>query len=132
MQPQPQLLRQMIESKIDARIIKVCAMGLTKQMLAQSIYNLEKQFLVLEKQIGFNVCGEGGEYESIVLDCPLFKKKLEIVDIHIIDLGNDYNVCSYVVIDDLIAVEKTESELAADQQILDQIRITAPSVAVIQ
>lgn len=23
-----------------------------------------------------NVCGEGGEYETITLDCPLFKKKI--------------------------------------------------------
>jgi diphthamide synthase (EF-2-diphthine--ammonia ligase) len=23
-----------------------------------------------------NVCGEGGEYESAVLDCPLFKKTI--------------------------------------------------------
>jgi diphthine-ammonia ligase len=22
-----------------------------------------------------NVCGEGGEYESLVLDCPLFKRR---------------------------------------------------------
>lgn len=23
-----------------------------------------------------NVCGEGGEYESLTLDCPLFKKRI--------------------------------------------------------
>jgi hypothetical protein len=27
---------------------------------------------------GLDVCGEGGEYESLVLDCPLFEKKLSI------------------------------------------------------
>lgn len=81
MQPQPALLHEMIAARIDARIIKVCAMGMTKGMLAQSIYNLEPAFLKLEQQCGFNVCGEGGEYESIVLDCPLFKRRLEIVDL---------------------------------------------------
>lgn len=25
-----------------------------------------------------NVCGEGGEYETFVIDCPLFKKRLVI------------------------------------------------------
>lgn len=25
-----------------------------------------------------NVCGEGGEYESLVLDCPLFTKRIEM------------------------------------------------------
>lgn len=23
-----------------------------------------------------NVCGEGGEYETFTLDCPLFKKRI--------------------------------------------------------
>lgn len=27
---------------------------------------------------GLDVCGEGGEYESLVLDCPLFKRRLSI------------------------------------------------------
>jgi diphthamide synthase (EF-2-diphthine--ammonia ligase) len=25
-----------------------------------------------------NVCGEGGEYESLVLDCPHYKKRLRM------------------------------------------------------
>ena len=27
-------------------------------------------------QYGINVCGEGGEYETFTIDCPLFKKKI--------------------------------------------------------
>jgi diphthine-ammonia ligase len=98
-------------------------MGMTKSMLAQSIYNLEPAFLKLEQQCGFNVCGEGGEYESIVLDCPLFKRRLEIVDLSIVDLGNDYNVCSYVIIEEVIAVEKTQAECEKDLQTLEQMRL---------
>ena len=29
-------------------------------------------------EFGLNVCGEGGEYETFTLDCPLFKKRLEL------------------------------------------------------
>lgn len=25
---------------------------------------------------GVNICGEGGEYETLVLDCPFFKHKI--------------------------------------------------------
>ena len=25
-----------------------------------------------------NVCGEGGEYETFTLDCPLFEKKIVV------------------------------------------------------
>lgn len=31
-----------------------------------------------------NVCGEGGEYESLTLDCPLFKRKLHIDDYQVV------------------------------------------------
>ena len=34
----------------------------------------------LKDKIGSNQAGEGGEFESLVLDCPLFKKKLQIID----------------------------------------------------
>ena len=34
-------------------------------------------FLLFQKgKYGLNVCGEGGEYETFTLDCPLFKKKI--------------------------------------------------------
>uniref|UniRef100_A0A2K6F112 Diphthine--ammonia ligase n=1 Tax=Propithecus coquereli TaxID=379532 RepID=A0A2K6F112_PROCO len=56
---QEDLLREMISSNIQAMIIKVAAF--------------------LSKKYGVHVCGEGGEYETFTLDCPLFKKKI-IVD----------------------------------------------------
>lgn len=69
----------MIESRMDARIVKVCAMGLVPEMLGESISALQAKFMFLKTKFGFNVCGEGGEYESAVFDCPLFKKmKLEL------------------------------------------------------
>ena len=30
------------------------------------------------ERYGTNVCGEGGEYETFTLDCPLFKKRIEM------------------------------------------------------
>ena len=30
----------------------------------------------MNKKIGLNVAGEGGEFESLVLDMPLFKKRI--------------------------------------------------------
>ena len=37
----------------------------------------------LKDKIGSNVAGEGGEFESLVLNCPLFKKKLVIEEFEI-------------------------------------------------
>merc|ERR1719203_2102313 len=45
---------------------------------------------LLEEMIGagmeciLNCCGEGGEYESFTLDCPLFKKRLKIVSSNVV------------------------------------------------
>jgi len=31
---------------------------------------------VQNEKFGLNICGEGGEYETFTVDCPLFKKKI--------------------------------------------------------
>ena len=41
---------------------------------------MRERFDKLEKEFGFNVCGEGGEYETIVLDCKLFKNKKIVLE----------------------------------------------------
>ena len=33
-------------------------------------------FFAQKEKYGLNVCGEGGEYETFTLDCPLFKKSI--------------------------------------------------------
>ena len=33
-------------------------------------------YILQQSQYGLNMCGEGGEYETFTLDCPLFKKKI--------------------------------------------------------
>ena len=38
---------------------------------------MEDKLLVLKDKYGVNVCGEGGEYETFTLDCPLFRQVLE-------------------------------------------------------
>ena len=40
-----------------------------------------KQELTIEAhaqndRYGTHICGEGGEYETLTLDCPLFKKRI--------------------------------------------------------
>ncbi len=30
------------------------------------------------RRYGVNVCGEGGEYETFTLDCPLYKKRINL------------------------------------------------------
>jgi asparagine synthase (glutamine-hydrolysing) len=58
-------------------IVKVAAEGLSKEWLGKEIGEKEiAKLMVLKEKIGFNVAGEGGEYESLTLDAPFFKKRL--------------------------------------------------------
>jgi len=41
----------------------------------------------LNEKYKINIAGEGGEYESFVLNCPLFKKPIKIKSY--IDSGNE-------------------------------------------
>lgn len=77
-QDQDQLLEKMIQNHFDAILIKVACIGLDREHVGQSIKSMQNHLRALNKQYGTNVCGEGGEYESLVLDCPLYKKKLNL------------------------------------------------------
>ncbi|XP_051477221.1 diphthine--ammonia ligase isoform X2 [Apus apus] len=73
------LLKEMISSNIQAIIIKVAAFGLDPDKhLGKSLDQMEPYLLELSEKYGVHVCGEGGEYETFTLDCPLFKKKIVV------------------------------------------------------
>ena len=82
---QTALLDEMIAAGIDARLIKVAGIGLTKSHLGKSISEVRNDLVRLNGLYGLHVCGEGGEYETLVLDCPIFKKKLVIDDMSVVD-----------------------------------------------
>jgi uncharacterized protein (TIGR00290 family) len=74
-------------------IVGVAAEGLDGRWLGRKI---DKKFIsdieVLNKKVGLNVAGEGGEFESLVLNCPLFKKKLEIIGKKIVKDDGNYKL----------------------------------------
>ncbi|XP_075485034.1 diphthine--ammonia ligase isoform X1 [Primulina tabacum] len=80
-QDQSSLLQQMIRSGIIAITVKVAAIGLNpSKHLGKEITQLESHLHELKKLYGINVCGEGGEYETLTLDCPLFKNARIMLD----------------------------------------------------
>uniref|UniRef100_A0A8V5GBS8 Diphthine--ammonia ligase n=1 Tax=Melopsittacus undulatus TaxID=13146 RepID=A0A8V5GBS8_MELUD len=73
------LLKEMISSNIQAIIIKVAAFGLDPEKhLGKTLDQMVPHLLELSEKYGVHVCGEGGEYETFTLDCPLFKKKIVV------------------------------------------------------
>lgn len=72
-------LHQLIDEKFKITIVGVSALGLDKEWLGITL-NHEKvaRLESLSKKYGFNLNFEGGEGETLVVDCPIYKKKLEI------------------------------------------------------
>jgi diphthine-ammonia ligase len=65
--------------KFDVKIVSVSAMGLERSWLGKSLDKISVDVLhTLSKKNGFNLNFEGGEAETLVVDCPLFQKRLEI------------------------------------------------------
>eukprot|EP00775_Hariotina_reticulata_P010371 gene10371-10529_t len=80
-QPQDQLLSDMVANDIEAVLVKVAAIGLDPQKhLGKSIRQLLPTLRRLRERYGCNVCGEGGEYETLTLDCPAFRHGRIVLD----------------------------------------------------
>lgn len=80
---QKELLKEMIEYGIDARIVKIACPNYTINCLGMNLKQLYDYMEEHKHPYGYNYCGEGGEFESIVVDCPYFIKKIKLGDYEI-------------------------------------------------
>jgi len=95
---QKELLLDMISDGMDSVIIKTCTMGLTKEHLLKSIKEMQPLLFEFEDKYQINVCGEGGEFETLTLDCPLYKKRIVITDYEVVTHSTDIYVPVYYVV----------------------------------
>ncbi|WP_456368851.1 diphthine--ammonia ligase [Geoglobus sp.] len=96
-----EILRE-VSQKFNAIVVKVSAMGLDESILGRRIdEDLISRLRKLSEKYGVNVAGEGGEYESLVLDAPLYKKRIEILDSEIVKdgLSHQLAVKSYKLVE---------------------------------
>lgn len=83
------LLADMIRAPVDAVLVKVASLGLSLSMLGGRIADLQPRLHTLAASAGLNECGEGGEYESLVLDAPFFVRRLRLVDVERVVISRD-------------------------------------------
>ncbi len=77
--PQKQLMEELLGHDFKFILTAVAADGLDKSWLGRVVIREDLDNLDnLHRDIGFNCAGEGGEFESLVVDCPLFGKRLVI------------------------------------------------------
>jgi ABC transporter with metal-binding/Fe-S-binding domain ATP-binding protein len=78
---QEKVLEEEIQAGFEIIITGVFAEGFDKTWLGRKIDDeAKKELLELKRKFGISVGGEGGEYESFVEYCPLFKKRIEILN----------------------------------------------------
>ncbi|MEM3852001.1 MAG: diphthine--ammonia ligase [Methanomassiliicoccales archaeon] len=82
------LLREIVNAGINAIVVSTSAEGLDSSWLGRSVdMQTVEELLKLRRRYGINVSGEGGEYETLVLDSPIHRERLEIVDAETIKIG---------------------------------------------
>jgi len=73
----------LLENKFKVIITAVAVEGLDESWLGRLIdKKAVKELIEISKKNKINIAGEGGEFETFVLECPLFSKKIEIVEAH--------------------------------------------------
>ena len=76
---QAQLLKEMIEEGFKIYFSSIGAYGLDASFLGKHLEMADfSKLCKLQDKFGLHVAGEGGEFESIVLDGPIFKKKIVV------------------------------------------------------
>ncbi|KAK0230964.1 hypothetical protein IW262DRAFT_1453888 [Armillaria fumosa] len=110
--PQDELLSEMIDAKMNAVLVKVAGIGLTKEHLGKSLGEMKPLLFKLNDKYGSHICGEGGEYESLTLDCPLFKSRISLLDTEVvIHSDNDFATVAYLRVKNAILLSKDPTTL---------------------
>lgn len=73
---QIEYLKELIENNFKVIIVGVFAYPLDSSWLGREI---NREFIKDVEQLELHAAGEGGEFETFVLDCPLFKEPIKLI-----------------------------------------------------
>lgn len=108
---QAALMLEMCDLGLDARLIKCAAVGLNEKHLGRLITEMLPILTKLNQMYDVHICGEGGEFETLVLDAPFFTKRLEITEREVVSHSSD---CSYLKMQ-VEVVDKAQSNFEAEE-----------------
>lgn len=75
------ILNEILNLKFEAIITGVSAYGFSKEWLGRRIdEDTIKALIELNRQYGVSLVGEGGEYETLVLNAQFFKKRIRVLE----------------------------------------------------
>jgi len=97
--PEFELLEELLRLKFEVIIIGVFAEGMENLVAKKLDKSLINELKILKEKYKIHVMGEGGEYESLVLNAPYFKHGLTIKKSHILD---NKDTAKVLIIDELV------------------------------
>ncbi|MEM2089991.1 MAG: diphthine--ammonia ligase [Candidatus Pacearchaeota archaeon] len=104
-----EIMQEMIKKGYDIRISQFAVEGLGMEWLGKKLDEQAFEDLKTRAQkFGFHVGGEGGHYDTIVLDGPIFKKKLHIEA----EKVEESEYSGYIKIKNAELIEKSEIKWA--------------------
>lgn len=88
---QLELLTDLIKNKFEVILSAVAAYPLDKRWVGRKLDSkLIAEIAKLSEKYKLNPAGEGGEFESLVVNCPLFKKRLDFKIKEVAGQGNSW------------------------------------------
>ncbi|KAK6501886.1 hypothetical protein TWF481_009705 [Arthrobotrys musiformis] len=133
---QERVLREMEVVGLDARIIKVASLGLDERWLGRSVadYKTRAALESIKKKYGGNVAGEGGEFETLVLGCKGWEKKVEVSKSETVNEGGGVAWTRFletkvvdVEVEEIVAPEKPPPLDAEFEAVLGSVKDIEPS-----
>lgn len=89
------LLREMIKC-MDIVMVKVAAAGMDESWLGRRFdEKMIEDMKALHRKYKVHIAGEGGEYETLVLDAPYYRKRINLLETEKVWMG-DYGVMKVV------------------------------------
>lgn len=108
--PQRELLDEMLAAGVEAVLVKVAGLGLHAGHLGKSLAEMRPLLVELEDKHGSHVCGEGGEYETLVLAMPGFSHRLVLDNPRIVHhVESDIAPVAYLQIDNCLLEPRDRS-----------------------
>ncbi|KAJ3215016.1 ATP binding domain 4 [Dinochytrium kinnereticum] len=86
---QAELMSDMISHEVHAVFVKVAGAGFKKAHLGKSLEEMHPILISLNQKFGSHICGEGGEFETLTLDMPLFVKRIVLDEVEAVTISDD-------------------------------------------
>ncbi|GAA5935526.1 hypothetical protein JCM1841_003703 [Sporobolomyces salmonicolor] len=106
---QSELLSEMVGAEMESVLVKVAGAGLGVEHLGKSLREMQPTLHRLNQRYQLHVCGEGGEYETFTLDCPIFKSRVVLAKTTtVISNPDPYSTVAHLHLDQCELVPKPE------------------------